>query len=143
MKASVEVAVLSQSAMKSTENRICKTARRERDVSQEEMQQLLGKLKDLVPNMPKNKRLSKLEIIQNVIDYIFDLQIALESDSVSRKSDSSSYGSTYGSDSVRQPLGVLSPATNSAYSLQEEMSIDISPSHLPDLQFLPPRPISC
>ncbi|XP_076317678.1 protein extra-macrochaetae-like [Tachypleus tridentatus] len=142
MKASVEVAVLSQPALKSTENRICKTARRERDVSQEEMQQLLGKLKDLVPNMPKNKRLSKLEIIQNVIDYIFDLQIALESDSISHKSDSSC-GSTYGSDSVRQPLGVLSPATNSAYSLQEEMSIEISPSRLPELQFLPPRPISC
>lgn len=45
----------------------------------EEMQELLSKLKDLVPNMPKNKKLSKLEIIQYVIDYIFDLETALES----------------------------------------------------------------
>ncbi|RWS19376.1 DNA-binding protein inhibitor ID-2-like protein, partial [Leptotrombidium deliense] len=43
------------------------------------MQQLLTKLQELVPNMPKNKKLSKLEIIQNVIDYIFDLESALES----------------------------------------------------------------
>ncbi|KAI1295418.1 Protein extra-macrochaetae [Halotydeus destructor] len=46
---------------------------------QEEMQELLLKLQDLVPNMPKNKKMSKLEIIQSVIDYIFDLQTALES----------------------------------------------------------------
>lgn len=43
-----------------------------------EIHELLGKLQELVPNMPKNKKLSKLEIIQNVIDYIFDLQDALE-----------------------------------------------------------------
>ncbi|RWS17763.1 DNA-binding protein inhibitor ID-2-like protein [Dinothrombium tinctorium] len=49
------------------------------NVSHEEMQQLLTKLKEIVPNMPKNKKLSKLEIIQNVIDYIFDLETALES----------------------------------------------------------------
>jgi len=45
----------------------------------DEMQELLTKLKELVPNMPKNKKLSKLEIIQYVIDYIYDLQTALES----------------------------------------------------------------
>jgi len=43
-----------------------------------EMQELLLKLKELVPNMPKNKKLSKLEIIQYVIDYIYDLQTALD-----------------------------------------------------------------
>jgi len=45
----------------------------------EEIQELLSKLKELVPNMPRNKKLSKLEIIQYVIDYIDDLQSALES----------------------------------------------------------------
>ncbi|XP_078423324.1 DNA-binding protein inhibitor ID-3-A-like [Cetorhinus maximus] len=37
------------------------------------------KLKELVPSIPQNKKVSKMEILQHVIDYIFDLQIALES----------------------------------------------------------------
>lgn len=45
----------------------------------EAIEELFSKLKDLVPYMPKNKKLSKLEIIQYVIDYIFDLENALES----------------------------------------------------------------
>ncbi|KAH8302369.1 hypothetical protein KR044_005674 [Drosophila immigrans] len=43
-----------------------------------EMKMYLSKLKDLVPFMPKNRKLSKLEIIQHVIDYICDLQTELE-----------------------------------------------------------------
>ncbi|XP_055373263.1 protein extra-macrochaetae [Condylostylus longicornis] len=43
-----------------------------------EIKMYLSKLKDLVPFMPKNRKLSKLEIIQNVIDYICDLQNELE-----------------------------------------------------------------
>lgn len=43
-----------------------------------EIQMYLSKLKDLVPFMPKNRKLSKLEVIQHVIDYICDLQNALE-----------------------------------------------------------------
>ena len=42
------------------------------------MQSLLAKLQQLVPGIPKKRRLPKLEIIQHVIDYIFDLQVALE-----------------------------------------------------------------
>jgi hypothetical protein len=60
-----------------SENKVTKKAADA--LMQEEMQELLAKLKDLVPNMPKNKKLSKLKIIQYVIDYIFDLQTALES----------------------------------------------------------------
>lgn len=52
---------------------------RQREMDREEMQSLLAKLKQLVPGIPKHRRLSKLEIIQHVIDYIFDLQTALES----------------------------------------------------------------
>lgn len=44
-----------------------------------EVQMYISKLKDLVPFMPKNRRLSKLEVIQNVIQYICDLQTALDS----------------------------------------------------------------
>ncbi|OTF78175.1 hypothetical protein BLA29_006627 [Euroglyphus maynei] len=51
---------------------------RQRQLDRQEMQSLLDKLKQLVPGIPKHRRCSKLEIIQHVIDYIFDLQTALE-----------------------------------------------------------------
>ena len=38
-----------------------------------------SKLKELVPGIPQNKKVSKMEILQHVIDYILDLQIALDS----------------------------------------------------------------
>ena len=43
-----------------------------------EIQLYLSKLKQLVPHMPRNRRVSKLEVIQHVIDYICDLQWELE-----------------------------------------------------------------
>lgn len=45
---------------------------------QVQIQMYLSKLKELVPHMPKNRRVSKLEVIQHVIDYICDLQSTLE-----------------------------------------------------------------
>ena len=47
-------------------------------VEQVEIQQYLSKLKELVPHMPRHRKVSKLEVIQHVIDYICDLQTALE-----------------------------------------------------------------
>ena len=44
---------------------------------QVEIQMYLSKLRELVPNMPKNRKVSKVEVINNVIDYICDLQTAL------------------------------------------------------------------
>ncbi|XP_035865102.1 DNA-binding protein inhibitor ID-2-like [Phyllostomus discolor] len=38
-----------------------------------------SKLKEMVPSIPQNKKVSKTEILQHVIDYILDLQIALDS----------------------------------------------------------------
>ncbi|CAG9087597.1 hypothetical protein JYU34_021351 [Plutella xylostella] len=52
---------------------------RHRDGENAEIQMYLSKLQDLVPFMPKNRKISKLEVIQHVIDYICDLQSALES----------------------------------------------------------------
>lgn len=49
-----------------------------RDIENEEIQMYLSKLKELVPFMPKNKKLSRLEVIQHVIDYICHLQHTLE-----------------------------------------------------------------
>ncbi|XP_038659592.1 DNA-binding protein inhibitor ID-1 [Scyliorhinus canicula] len=36
------------------------------------------KLKELVPTLPQNKKVSKVEILQHVIDYIWDLQLELD-----------------------------------------------------------------
>ncbi|XP_032952662.1 DNA-binding protein inhibitor ID-2-like [Rhinolophus ferrumequinum] len=38
-----------------------------------------SKLKALVPSILQNKKVSKMEILQQLIDYILDLQIALDS----------------------------------------------------------------
>ncbi|XP_011495999.1 PREDICTED: DNA-binding protein inhibitor ID-2-A [Ceratosolen solmsi marchali] len=37
-----------------------------------------GKLRDLVPHMPRKRKLSKLEVIQRVIQYIYELESTLE-----------------------------------------------------------------
>lgn len=43
------------------------------------MNDCYSKLKELVPSIPQNKKVTKMEILQHVIDYILDLQIALDS----------------------------------------------------------------
>ncbi|KAI1897357.1 hypothetical protein AGOR_G00082480 [Albula goreensis] len=45
------------------------------------MNDCYSKLKELVPSLPQNRNVSKMEILQHVIDYILDLQIALDSNS--------------------------------------------------------------
>ncbi|XP_007904657.1 DNA-binding protein inhibitor ID-2a [Callorhinchus milii] len=42
------------------------------------MNDCYSKLRELVPSIPQNKKVSKMEILQHVIDYILDLQIALD-----------------------------------------------------------------
>jgi len=53
--------------------------------------QYLERLQNLVPQCPKDRPVSKLELIQSVIDYICDLEDALES---SPESDCSSQTSS-------------------------------------------------
>lgn len=48
-----------------------------------EMQELYYKLKELVPNCSAKNKMSKTELLQHVIDYIFDLQDTLELDDAS------------------------------------------------------------
>ncbi|XP_013407266.1 DNA-binding protein inhibitor ID-2 [Lingula anatina] len=43
-----------------------------------EIQACFAKLKDLVPTVPQNKKVSKVALIQHVIDYIMDLESALD-----------------------------------------------------------------
>ncbi|KAL6267015.1 hypothetical protein P5V15_000096 [Pogonomyrmex californicus] len=49
-----------------------------RDLEAEEIAAYLMKLRSLVPDMPRKRKLSKLEVIQRVIEYICYLQTALE-----------------------------------------------------------------
>ncbi|CAO2595960.1 DNA-binding protein inhibitor ID-4 [Lemmus lemmus] len=42
------------------------------------MNDCYSRLRRLVPTIPPNKKVSKVEILQHVIDYILDLQLALE-----------------------------------------------------------------
>jgi hypothetical protein len=47
-----------------------------------EMQQCFSKLKELVPSVPKDIKLSKTQLLQHVIDYILDLESTLDVPSV-------------------------------------------------------------
>jgi len=83
------------------------THKMDTNVSADEMQSLLAKLKELVPNIPRNKKLSKLEIIQYVIDYIFDLQLALDTHPQPLCQSSNNSSATSSSiASLRQPLAI-------------------------------------
>lgn len=98
-----------------------------KNIENEEIQMYLSKLKELVPFMPKNRKLSKLEVIQYVIEYICDLQYALETHptldpaavesaaiamltaNAARQSEESEETISRTSSNSRQPLGVLIP----------------------------------
>uniref|UniRef100_A0A8C8RB62 Inhibitor of DNA binding 3, HLH protein n=1 Tax=Pelusios castaneus TaxID=367368 RepID=A0A8C8RB62_9SAUR len=43
-----------------------------------DMNDCYSKLRELVPGIPQGTKMSQVEILQHVIDYIFDLQIVLE-----------------------------------------------------------------
>lgn len=46
-----------------------------------DMNDCYSKLRELVPGIPQGTKVSQVEILQHVIDYIFDLQIVLEEES--------------------------------------------------------------
>ena len=48
------------------------------DIVESEMLTCYSKLKELVPTVPQNKKLSKVALLQHVIDYILDLELTLE-----------------------------------------------------------------
>ncbi|XP_062397512.1 DNA-binding protein inhibitor ID-1-like [Sardina pilchardus] len=55
----------------------------------QDMNSCYSKLKELVPTLPPNKKASKMEILQHVIDYIWDLQIELDSPGMKQASSGS------------------------------------------------------
>ncbi|XP_066527746.1 DNA-binding protein inhibitor ID-1 [Hoplias malabaricus] len=68
-----------------------------------DMNSCYSKLKELVPTLPANKKHSKVEILQHVIDYIWDLQVEL--DEPGRKSQASA--------PARAPLSTLNAEISS------------------------------
>ncbi|XP_028326494.1 DNA-binding protein inhibitor ID-4 [Gouania willdenowi] len=70
---------------------------------QYDMNDCYSRLKRLVPTIPQNKKVSKVEILQHVIDYILDLQLALETHPSLHKQQNQLPAST----SSRTPLTVL------------------------------------
>lgn len=97
---------------------------RHTDGENEEIQRYLARLKKLVPTMPKNRKLSKLEVIQNVIDYICDLQSELETNpSINQFDPQAALNGIHqqmqsSPISPRQPLGVR-PSPNTILSHQQ------------------------
>lgn len=127
MKA-IPAEILSNNNNNIINGKIAKTnSHKTKNIENEEIQMYLSKLKELVPFMPKNKKLSKLEVIQYVIEYICDLQYALEThpnlDSAAvesaaiamltansaRQAEESEETISRTSSNSRQPLGVLIP----------------------------------
>ena len=78
-----------------------------RDLEAEEVAAYLTKLRSLVPDMPRKRKLSKLEVIQRVIEYICDLQTTLEETNVHHESSVTKT-------TTRQPLQPLLNATTAA-----------------------------
>lgn len=64
----------------------------------QDMNSCYSKLKELVPTLPPNKKASKVEILQHVIDYIWDLQIELDEPGKTRQA---------GGNAPRTPLTTL------------------------------------
>uniref|UniRef100_A0A4W5NA89 Inhibitor of DNA binding 1, HLH protein n=1 Tax=Hucho hucho TaxID=62062 RepID=A0A4W5NA89_9TELE len=54
----------------------------------QDMNSCYSKLKELVPTLPTNKKASKVEILQHVIDYIWDLQVELDESEKNRQQSS-------------------------------------------------------
>lgn len=108
---------------------------RHRDGENAEIQMYISKLKDLVPFMPKNRKLSKLEVITNVIQYICDLQTALDSDPAVNDFDAAAVLASQNHHlleqvSPRQPLHVR-PSPN---TILPSSNSNTSPSIIPASQ---------
>ncbi|XP_011692377.1 PREDICTED: protein extra-macrochaetae [Wasmannia auropunctata] len=94
-----------------------------RDLEAEEVAAYLTKLRSLVPDMPRKRKLSKLEVIQRVIEYICDLQTALEETNAAHQDAKTSMTATAQQQSSRQPLQPLLNATTSTATTTTTTSV--------------------
>lgn len=89
---------------------------------QYDMNDCYSRLKRLVPTIPQDKKVSKVEILQHVIDYILDLQLALETHPSLHKQQPQLTGTCppRASNPSRTPLTVLNIDQHQVSWSQEE-----------------------
>uniref|UniRef100_A0A3Q2YHD0 DNA-binding protein inhibitor ID-4 n=1 Tax=Hippocampus comes TaxID=109280 RepID=A0A3Q2YHD0_HIPCM len=92
----------------------------DRHCLQYDMNDCYSRLKRLVPTIPQDKKVSKVEILQHVIDYILDLQLALETHPSLHKQAPQRTGTCVpmASNPSRTPLTVLNIDHHQYLSLQ-------------------------
>ncbi|XP_076059451.1 uncharacterized protein LOC143036080 [Oratosquilla oratoria] len=88
--------------MRANNSRTMKAKKEEKQ--SEEMKIYLEKLKDMVPYVPRDRKISKVDLIHCAIDYISDLQGALEARAKKRRRSSQE------SQPSRQPFSILPSA---------------------------------
>ncbi|KAL4617008.1 DNA-binding protein inhibitor ID-4-like [Arapaima gigas] len=93
------------------------------------MNDCYSRLKRLVPTIPQDKKVSKVEILQHVIDYILDLQLALETHPVLMKQNQNHQQNLHRNHrgtmcpSSRTPLTVLNTEQASSIIQKQEDTI--------------------
>jgi len=85
----------------------CKMEEEDLFCLQYDMNDCYSRLKRLVPTIPQDKKVSKVEILQHVIDYILDLQLALETHPSLNKPQQRTGTCPPASNPSRTPLTVL------------------------------------
>ncbi|XP_045570079.1 DNA-binding protein inhibitor ID-4 [Salmo salar] len=88
---------------------------------QDDMNHCYSRLKRLVPTIPQDKKVSKVEILQHVIDYILDLQLALETHPSLLKQQTGTCPQSPASN--RTPLTVLNTDRQRTSTGQKEDSV--------------------
>ncbi len=107
---------------------------------QYDMNDCYSRLKRLVPTIPQDKKVSKVEILQHVIDYILDLQLALETHPSLHKQQPQRTGTCPppASNPSRTPLTVLN-IDHHQVSFNQRRRLSIPRFH----RDLPGTPIYC
>ncbi|XP_028836611.1 DNA-binding protein inhibitor ID-4 [Denticeps clupeoides] len=94
----------------------CRMEEEELFCLQYDMNDCYSRLKRLVPTIPQDKKVSKVEILQHVIDYILDLQLALETHPALLKQQPAATAAA----AARTPLTVLNTEQRTSIGKKQE-----------------------
>ncbi|KAK2191022.1 hypothetical protein NP493_62g02007 [Ridgeia piscesae] len=87
-----------------------------------EMQACFHKLKQLVPTVPHDRKVSKVALLQHVIDYILDLEVTLDfkpsEESAKLLRTALEQSAAAAAATTRKPLSESSSRINTTHSLQ-------------------------